>query len=60
GQRKPLTQGRAGHVKQVQPSARRHHHPSMASSDINMPDTHTAHRMTYARLLGNVNDKDEV
>ncbi|WP_420849031.1 type VI secretion system Vgr family protein [Pantoea rodasii] len=36
-----------------------HHHPSMASSDINTPDTHTAHRMTYARLLGNVNDKDE-
>uniref|UniRef100_UPI000AE4AC28 DUF2345 domain-containing protein n=1 Tax=Type-E symbiont of Plautia stali TaxID=1560357 RepID=UPI000AE4AC28 len=37
-----------------------HHHPAMASSDINTPDTHTAHRMTYARLLGNVNDKDEV
>ncbi|WAH61923.1 hypothetical protein LZ023_35735 (plasmid) [Pseudomonas silvicola] len=29
-----------------------HHHPAMASSDINTPDTHTAHRMTYARLLG--------
>ena len=36
-----------------------HHHPSVASSEINTPDTHTAHRMTYARLLGSVNDKDE-